>query len=159
MRPGYHVVAGAALGAAAFAFSGDGAVALAAAASHVLLDVDHAVEHLLQSHRPFSVPALLRVHNALTWERLVFLLHGYEWAGLLWLVWWLSPHPLLLAVAIGVSTHLVLDEVGNRLEWAPVDIAPAFYFFTYRLGRGFLRERLTRLRPGRVIESAGGRSA
>lgn len=151
MRPAIHAGAGVVLGAGALAVSGDPAVAMAAAAAHVLLDIDHAVEHLFQSPQPFNLQAFLGTHNALTWKRMVFFLHGYEWLALLWFSCWAAPHPLLLAVAVGASAHLVLDEFGNRLPWAPVDLAPGFYFFSYRLRWRFLRSRLTNLRPGRTI--------
>ena len=124
---------------------------------HVLLDLDHAVDHLFQSPRPFSLGTFLGAHNSLTWKRMIFFLHGYEWVLLLWAACWIAPHPLLFAVAAGVTSHLLLDEIGNRLPWAPVDLAPGFYFFSWRLGQGFLRSRLTRPRPGRSIAPAVAR--
>ena len=154
MKPSAHAAAGIVLGAGALVVSRDAVVACAAAAAHVLLDVDHAVEHLLQSPLPFSVSTFLATENALTWKRLVFFLHGYEWVLLLWAACWLAPQPVLIAIAAGASSHLLLDEIGNRRPWAPVDLAPPFYFFFYRLVQGFLRSRLTRLRPNRTINGA-----
>lgn len=137
MRPISHAVAGAGLGGAMYLATGDWRLAGVCAATEVLLDIDHAVEHLMRSKRPFSLGTFLKHGNAATWPRMVFVLHAHEWTVALAVGASVSSSPLLWSVTLGVFAHLLLDEVGNRLPWTHTRIYGPFYFFTYRLAHGF----------------------
>lgn len=159
MRPLPHLIATVGLGAGAFAASRDVPFSVQVALSQVLVDLDHLLDHLLQSPRPLSPSTFLDRHNALTWPRMYFFLHSYELLALLWAAAGWTGFPALRALALGASIHLLLDEVGNRRPGLPVDLSRFFYFLLYRWSRNFRTDRMTRLRKnGRIDGPYAGRS-
>ncbi|MCH8108589.1 MAG: hypothetical protein IIB15_00530 [Chloroflexi bacterium] len=95
-----------------------------AVAAGVLIDADHVTDY-------FDLPRLsnrkymLRYFHA--WE--------YSLVGLVALsTFWY--HPLLLAAVLGHLSHLLIDQVTNRIH-------PLAYLIVYRASRGFKRVHLT----------------
>jgi hypothetical protein len=97
---------------------------LAAVVGGVLVDSDHLLDL-----------ALYRRAGRRRWR--VLLLHGWEYVVLLLAA---GAHRraggLARAAALGLVLHLALDQVANRPQH------PAFYWLIFRLGRGFVAERL-----------------
>lgn len=154
MRPMAHGVAGVVLGGAVLAWTRDPGLALMTGGSTFLWDLDHAVEYLFhQGSRGASLSHFLGKGQAATWPRLVFLLHGYEWlAGLGVLAWaWASPE--LTMITLGGAVHLLMDEWGNRRPRNRHRIHALFYFFLFRLSRGFRSRDLAWWRPVETEEA------
>ena len=149
MRPVWHAAAGVGLGAAVYKATSDWRLAAVAAGTEVLTDLDHVLEHLLRSDRPFCVRTFFSKRNSLDWPKMMFLLHAYEWAALLAAAAAWSGYRELWAAALGLAVHLLLDEIGNRRFIYPGYFSPWFYFFTYRLSAGFRVERLIREAGGK----------
>jgi hypothetical protein len=152
MEPAWHIAAGIGTAAAVYALAGDTGLAAASGLAEILVDCDHAIEHLLRSPRPFSVRSFFHKYNSLRWPHVVFFLHSHELvfggaiAGLF------ISSPLFWAVFFGYCVHMLLDQIGNRLALAPCSLSPWFYFFTYRLLSGFRSDITMRPKPEVFLE-------
>jgi hypothetical protein len=112
------------------------------------MDFDHAVEHCVRSRHPFCIRTFMSRHNTLDWPRITFILHSYELTAIVLILalrheslsWW--------AVFAGSFSHILLDQVGNRMPSSPGTISPWFYFILYRMSHGFRRDILVIPRPG-----------
>ena len=157
MRPPSHIIVGTGLSVIVYGWTRDPGAALAAGAVHVLMDVDHVFDHLLSSDRPFSPAAFFDWSNSIDWRRIFFFFHAYEWLGGLMLAALVTGYPWLWAMTLGVGTHLLMDEIGNRLPIRPAWIPVGFYFITYRAAMRFERRRLLFPKPGHAPSPAPAR--
>jgi len=113
--------------------------AAATFATGVFLDADHLIDYCY-SRRTFTF-SLRKVYEACeecTLSKLIFAFHSYELVAFLWIAIVIyAPGRLWVAVAVGLTQHLILDQITN-----PVN--PMGYFFTYRLAHGFRSEHILR---------------
>jgi len=137
MRPAWHVAAGIGLGGVIYQVSASWQLASVSAATEVFMDLDHALEHILRSDRPFCVKTFFSRNNSLDWPKIVFAFHAYEWVIVLAALSAYYDLPVMSAAALGAAVHLILDEIGNRRFMSPGHLAAGFYFLSYRLYRRF----------------------
>ena len=144
MRPEMHMLSAVGLGAVVWHQTGVVSWTLAIASGAFLLDLDHMVDYLVHKKgRQISIQEFLMPGQPSTWQRMVFFMHGYEWiVGLGWLAW--NYHlPILSWMVCGAGIHLLMDEVGNRLPGNRHRISPFFYFFCFRLNKGFQTKKIS----------------
>lgn len=146
MRPTQHLIAGVGLGVFVYQTTQNWQFAVNSAVTEVLLDIDHTIEHLIWSQRPFCLRTLLSSYDTLAWPWVFFIFHSYEFLASLILLAWYFKISFLWPFILGASVHMLLDEFGNRLPWVSHRLAPGFYFFSYRLFRGFRTSALMRSR-------------
>lgn len=154
MKPIAHGIAGVTIGLGVGTLTSNWALGLYTAATHILVDVDHIVDHLCSSPKPFCLKTFFSEANSIDWKHVVFVLHAYEWLAVILLVGWNLQDPLVFALATGLGTHLLLDQIGNRRNRIAT-IVPGFYFITYRFWHGFRRDQLIFTRashPGTPLE-------
>jgi hypothetical protein len=132
-----HLFTAAGIGTIIYTTTGSWQLSIASSATEVLIDTDHVIEHIMKSPRPFCLKTFFGKNNTLDWSSVVFPLHSYELLVLLAGLAWFLNSLLLWACFLGMTIHLFLDEVGNRLPTSPIRLASGFYFFTYRLYMGF----------------------
>src|SRR5262245_6299376 len=137
MRPGGHLVTGAALGALAHLATGSTALAAGCLAGAVLIDVDHYVDYLVtegQWRRPGPL-AFLRHAFGRGQRRLVLALHSWELVAVLAVLCEIWSEPALAGYVAGALLHLSLDVWfnGPLIRCQPL----AFYALTYRAAHGF----------------------
>ncbi len=146
MRPVVHVGVGVVGGALLATLFHSSACGLAFGGTTVLTDLDHAVDYVLFSPPPRTLANFFKRGHCRTWSRLVYALHSYELFLLgACLGFWLD-NPVVTAGLLGYGIHLILDEGGNRLPFRPIRIPPLFYFFLFRLCKGFRPEKICWLR-------------
>lgn len=137
MRPVWHVVAAAGLGTFVYQVTQSWQLAIGSASTEVLLDIDHVIEHLAWSDRPFCLRNFLSRYSTFARPRVVYVFHSYELIALLAVLAWYFAIPFLWVIILGAIVHILLDEIGNRLPAAPGHISPGFYCFSYRALRKF----------------------
>ncbi|MBF0518989.1 MAG: hypothetical protein HQK92_04620 [Nitrospirae bacterium] len=142
MKPLWHGIAGAALGLAAYKVTGSWEFTSVTVAAEILIDIDHILDHLIQSDKPFDIQAFFSFDESLKWKKIMFVFHSYELILLMAIAAFYFSNPLLWAVALGMLVHLILDEIGNRNVSFPIHMVPAFYFFSCRLINGFSVKKL-----------------
>jgi uncharacterized membrane protein YjjP (DUF1212 family) len=105
--------------------------------SGVIIDIDHILDYYLH-YRSFK-KGFSHFYNsclALKIDRLHLVLHSYELVLILWvLVFVFRQNLLFLAISVGMSGHLLLDQVGNDLDRLG-------YFFIFRLLNNFKIQRI-----------------
>ncbi len=125
MGPIGHIAAAAGMGATVWVVTGSALAVPAALAAGVLVDLDHLVD-FLDSRENGHYRHMLRPFHA--WEYSGALL------ALALLPWFF--HPIFLAAVLGYLSHMLLDQVVNRVH-------PLAYFIIYRASHGFRRRQLT----------------
>jgi len=74
-------------------------------------------------------------------SKIYLVLHSYEIIPILFLAGHFTGwNELTIGMTTGFILHLVLDELTNKKKYV---CKPLFYFFTYRLIKGFRKELLT----------------
>lgn len=110
--------------------------ALASFAAGVLVDLDHFIDYY--SDRGFTIKIKDMYDSFVRMEigKLYLVLHSYELVIALWISACALSFPgIWVAVAIGMTQHIILDQMTNPLT-------PLSYFITYRMRKGFDRDLL-----------------
>lgn len=132
MSPSKHAAASAAVSVAFAAYSHSAGGTLICFLSGIFIDLDHVVDFWIAKRKPiFSYRKLYQYCANEKDGKLSLVLHSYELHLLLWIaVFALHLDVLWLGLAVGVTSHLILDQIFNPLR-------PYVYFFAYRLKHGF----------------------
>jgi len=105
--------------------------------SGVFIDLDHIFDYV-SNHRFKDLRSFFRKLYNVEIKKVYLLLHSFEIMIILWVyIIVFSPHEYWTYLAIGFSTHIVLDRLSNPLN-------PGGYFLLYRVFHGFDREKLIR---------------
>ncbi len=109
----------------------------------VFTDLDHFPDYLV--HSRFRIASLKEFfflcHNTKL-SKLYLVLHSYEIVPLLFLIFHLIGwNNFTIGITTGYILHLTVDQFTNMRDFA---CKPLFYFFTYRLSKGFKRELLVK---------------
>ncbi len=107
----------------------------------VFIDLDHFHDYLVHSRfRPASLKQFFDVCHNMKLSKLYLVFHSYEIILLLFLAGFLTGwSDLTIGITTGFIVHLVVDELTNKKKYA---LNPLFYFFIYRLIKGFSKELL-----------------
>lgn len=108
----------------------------------VFIDIDHVFDFVWNYGPRFNVRKFYDYCMDCRYERLSLIFHSYELIVGLWIaIFALSLGDIWKAVAIGLTQHLILDNVRNiylgKMTW------PA-YFFSYRLFHKFKVEKIVK---------------
>lgn len=135
MKPKTHIISSTLLALVFYYFTKSIIGSIAAFASGVFIDLDHLVDFWL-SHpqKPFSLKEFFFPNNYMKRNQKAYVpLHSYELAILLWVVvisrGALSA-PWLLGVSLGITLHLILDDIGNNMKTFS-------YFLIFRIYKKF----------------------
>jgi len=105
----------------------------------IFIDLDHLIDFLAFSGERFSIHTLFAWCDE-KWEKSIFIFHSYELHIIFALIIYRYPHPVLSGISSGMVLHLLLDQIGNRYMLKKYSIRPLFYFFTFRLLKGFQKD-------------------
>lgn len=72
--------------------------------------------------------------------RLPLIFHSYELLAVLSALTWSFRTPFLIGLLSGYVLHLSMDVIRHHHEF----VSPFFYLLSYRIARGFQRDRLIR---------------
>ncbi len=110
--------------------------AAASFAAGVFIDIDHLIDYYVKYGLTFKLRSIYDTCARLDMKRVYVVFHSYEIVILAWLIIWAAGLPnVWKAIAIGLTQHLIFDQLTNR--------AGRFgYFITYRLLKGFDRNAL-----------------
>lgn len=140
MKPSIHALASAGAAAVSFALTSSAETSLAIVVSGVFIDIDHVFDYLREyGFRPRPV-FFYSVFRRIVFKRLFLIFHSWELLATLWALTFLAQTPpILLGCAIGITLHLIMDQIGNQ-------VFPLTYFITWRLRHGFLADRIVKHR-------------
>jgi len=131
MRASYHVAVSVAISGALLATCHSAVLSAAVVIGGVLIDVDHAAEYLFIAKKPLSLRRFFATFYEGRLERVHIFLHSWELLIVLSTVTILTGwNSFLTGLLIGMSCHLLLDQLCNRP-------CPLGYFLAYRALKGF----------------------
>ena len=107
----------------------------------VLLDLDHCLDYIVYSRfRSVSLKKFFQTCYNTKLSPLSLVLHSYEIIPLLFVAGFLTGwNNLTIGILTGFSLHIILDQLTNKTKFAQ---SPLFYFFAYRMSKGFRKELL-----------------
>lgn len=146
MRPAHHLIAAGAIGIPLYYTTGSLEFSAGFALSMMTIDLDHLADHCFFSKRPLKFDKLLIPGYPASYSRIVFALHSYEFVLMASAAAFWIASKLFWGIIAGWIAHLLLDEIFNRLPYNNRKINPLFYFFTFRLAKGFRVDKISRLR-------------
>lgn len=137
MRLTSHLVAAIPFSSGIFLTTGSLTAAALAAASSVLIDVDHLPDYVYHRGCWRGIQDFFDTCNGCRLVRTFLVFHSWEWL----IVWGLLsvgglPAGFLWPVAAGMVYHLALDTASNAVR-------PSFYWFSCRALRGFKLSRFS----------------
>lgn len=143
MKPSRHVIASFSIALILWFFTKSVYAAIICFASGVLVDTDHIIEYVI--HHGWRGISLEKVYHtseetavkesASGFGRVYLIFHSGEIAILLWIATAFTKNVFLLAVALGYSSHLILDCIGNPMY-------PSSYFIISRGIKKFNPDKL-----------------
>lgn len=136
MKPSIHVAVSFSVGVALWFFTKSVYAALLCFLSGIFVDFDHIVEFIIHfGRKDFNFRKIYQVCEEMLFDRLYLIFHSAEIAILFWAAALYTKNIYLLSIAVGYSSHLLLDFIGNPIH--------AFsYFIIRRFIRGFETDRL-----------------
>lgn len=99
----------------------------------VAVDADHLLDyflHLYKTKKKFSVTTFLGGSYFDARKKIIVMLHAWEIVFILLVLYLLTQHLLFISVALGLMTHLLVDQFTNNVQ-------NLSYFFLYRLANNF----------------------
>lgn len=138
MKPQGHIVASGIIGLIVWAYFRSFAAGAVSFISGIFLDADHFVDYYLNCGFTLKIKKIYETFADMDFKRLYLLLHSYELLLIVWaLIYISSPSVLWIAMAIGMTQHIMLDQLSN-----PIRVAG--YFLVYRIAKGFKKEKILR---------------
>lgn len=146
MLPSRHVIVSLVLGGGIWAFTHSFIAGLLCFFSGTLIDIDHLIDYVINSGlKGFSVKEFYWTCLKLPHQKeqskikkVYLIFHAWEIAILLWAGCLLFKNIYLLAMALGYTAHVLMDNAVHHV------FHPFFYFIIYRLRRDFRTSRLFR---------------
>lgn len=106
-------------------------MALGVLVGGILIDLDHFIDYFLYRGFHVNLQDMFHLSYNNLFPRFYLLLHSYELLALVWIAIILfTRNKLALGIALGLTIHLIQDEVGNCGN-------PLFYFLTFRAIKKF----------------------
>ncbi|MBF0386133.1 MAG: hypothetical protein HQL27_09750 [Candidatus Omnitrophica bacterium] len=142
MRPAGHLILSGLLFLGFYYFSRSFVLSFSLALAQVAVDIDHLVDYIIFAPRPLSIKKFFTKGNPLTWRRIVFFLHGWEWVLILFLICIKINNSFLWVVSLGYFIHLCLDTTVNRFTYKMLKLDKYFYFLIFRFKNGFIIDKI-----------------
>lgn len=131
----YHAAVSTVISGGLYGLTRSWELAAASFAAGILIDADHTLEYMMEYGLPLNLKKFLYRVSKARYKKVIYLLHAWEWIPLYLLAVWLSDFsPWAVGAAIGVTHHMILDQIGNRTS-------PFSYFILWRFKQGFVHAR------------------
>ena len=132
MLPASHTIISAGLSYCFYQYSGSPSATAACFLSGIFIDLDHHLEYLIvKKEIPFDLKKLMHFFEYDRHPKVYLWFHAWEYLFFLWaLIYFLSLGIFWVAIALGVTVHMICDLLANPIR-------PLGYFLTYRARHGF----------------------
>ena len=138
MKPSIHVATSFSVALVLYFFTKSIYATLLCLVSGILVDFDHVIEYLVHfGGKDINIKRIYQACRELLFKKLYLVFHSAEIVIIFWIMTALTRNIYVLAIALGYSSHIILDFVGNPLH-------PFSYFVTRRFMRKFETHKLLR---------------
>jgi len=138
MKPSIHVATSFSVALILWFFTKSVYAAFLCLASGVLVDFDHVIEYVLHfGGKDMNMERIYQACRELLFKKLYLVFHSAEVVIILWVATALTKNVYILAIALGYSSHIILDFIANPLH-------PFSYFLTRRFIHKFETHKLLR---------------
>lgn len=137
-----HIIFSAPLGASIYALYGSPTLAAISMVTSVAIDMDHAIDYILENGEVNSFRRMIKsVFSGSGKKKLYCFFHSWELLSVLIIASSLFHNQTLDVITIGISYHMVCDQV----YWTIIDkrLRPLAYFLFYRVQCNFDLATLT----------------
>ena len=141
MKLQYHIAISAPVSLGLYLYFKSLAAAVGCFMAGVFVDLDHLPDYLVYcGFKLTGLKEFFQACHSIKLSKLYLVLHSYEIIPILILIGhYTNWNNLTVGIFTGFVLHLTLDQFSNRMKYA---CRPLFYFFTYRLIKGFRKELL-----------------
>lgn len=95
------------------------ALSLSCIVSGIFIDLDHIIDVVREHGRGVTVKDFFRICNNAQFNRIILILHGWEWLPVWAFTAWLTDwNPWITGTIIGFGQHLVLDAYSNSSNFS-----------------------------------------
>lgn len=139
MKPSHHVVISGGVSAIFALWVKQPAAILTCFLSGIFIDLDHHLDYMMvRKELPLNYKKFFDYFDNNRHPRIYLVFHSYEVIILIWaVIAAVSPGPVWLGLAVGVTTHIACDTLANPFK-------PVAYFLTYRIKHRFERKNLVK---------------
>ena len=89
-------------------------LAISSLIAGILIDLDHFFDYINDHSHPYSVKHFFHICNNCQFDKIVLILHGWEWVALMGIAAWLTGwNPWITGTFIGIGQHIFLDAFYN----------------------------------------------
>lgn len=114
MKLQYHAAASITISGLLYLFFTSWTLSLACCLSGIFIDLDHFYDYFREKGLSLNIEDFFRTCNECQFNRIVLLLHGWEWIALSGLSSWLTDwNPWVTGIFLGLSQHMVIDLASN----------------------------------------------
>lgn len=80
--------------------------------------MDHFLDYFRENGLSFDMKEFFRICHDYQFDRIVLILHGWEWCAVLGVFAWSTDwNPWITGVFAGITQHLVLDTIFNSSDF------------------------------------------
>lgn len=145
MRPSRHAISSLVISAVFWFFTRSVAAAGLCLVSGILVDFDHVIEYVIHygfrdmtyGNMAKTSEDTCKLDESRGFPRVYLFFHIAEIAICIWIAWLVTKNIYILSIAIGYTSHLVLDYAANPPKMS-------FYFFTWRFIHKFSSDHFFR---------------
>jgi len=131
MLPRSHVIASSIAGIIVWSYFKSFTYAAVTFMSGVLIDLDHVFDYYINHSVTFRIRDVYKAICDFDFKKLYLVFHSYELIILLWvLIYTMRLGNFWKAIAIGMTQHIAMDQIGNPINTFG-------YFIIYRFAKGF----------------------
>ena len=136
MKPSRHIAVSFSLGVILLFFTKSIPSGIICFLSGILVDIDHIIEYIIHyGLKSISVDRVYHVCESCAFSKFYLVFHSIEIAIVAWLLTFFTFNIYVLAFALGYSSHILLDVIGNEFY-------PQGYFILWRVNKKFEAQKL-----------------
>jgi hypothetical protein len=114
MRIHYHIAFSTIVSAILFLLFKSWILSVSALIAGIFIDLDHFIDYFREHGWSLNIKRFFQVYNMGQFNKVVLLLHGWEWLFLIFAVAWaVDWNPWITGTFIGLSHHIILDAINS----------------------------------------------
>ena len=114
MKVQYHIATSTIVSGILYLLFKSWSMAASALLAGIFIDLDHLIDYFREHGWSLNIKRFFRTCNDCQFDRVILVLHGWEWLLLFFIISWGSDwNPWITGVLIGLSHHMILDSISS----------------------------------------------
>lgn len=136
MKVKHHIISSGIISSAVYILTNSTMNTVASFLAGIFIDMDHFIDYYLNYGFSYKFKEIYKAVSEVRLSKIYVLLHSYELLAIFWALIFIVPlSNLYLAIAIGFTQHIFLDQIYNPA-------VTKAYFLSYRVSKKFKKEQI-----------------